>query len=333
MLPTEWTKPPWTSCAAIIGAGQRPRIAQRARACRDPRARSPHSARGSARPQRAFGRWRQSRRRRTQAACRLVREVADRGRAAQLGRESVRGRTAASPQPRYALVQDEGVRPWMFRSYCASSRRHFVVRRPSVPEWGRQFRFVRVHHEHREELGRLRLAGIGADAVAVAGQLGETLSDLVGRHRSVVDLTADCPLEHRRVDEGGFEMRVARRVAARAVFDEHTLDALAGNVRKLVLVDEGHLGVLRLRRIGEAAAEWQGGDKQRTEDAFLGVVSFGWLLLGQALACWRRSPSSKPMRPRRASPNGTSERSSTRPPKYRASGSLTTVRGSPTAFR
>jgi hypothetical protein len=47
-------------------------------------------------------------------------------------------------------------------------------------------------------------------------------------------------------------MRVTRRVAARAVFDEHALDALAGNVRQLVLVNEGHLGVLRLRRIREA---------------------------------------------------------------------------------
>src|SRR5262249_12675200 len=74
----------------------------------------------------------------------------------------------------------------------------------SVLEWDRQFRLVRVHHEHREELGRLRLAGIGADAVAVAGQLGEALSGLVGRHRSVVDLTADRSLKHGRVDEGGF---------------------------------------------------------------------------------------------------------------------------------
>ncbi len=47
----------------------------------------------------------------------------------------------------------------------------------------------------------------------------------------------------------------------------------------------------------------------------------------------RRSHSSTPMWPRRASPKGTSERASTRPPKYRASGSLTTSRGSPTAFR
>jgi hypothetical protein len=82
---------------------------------------------------------------------------------------------------------------------------------PSVPEWDRQFRLVRVHHEHREELGRLRLAGIGADAVAVAGQLGEALSGLVGRHRSVVDLTADRPLKHGRVDEGGFLLFCERR--------------------------------------------------------------------------------------------------------------------------
>jgi hypothetical protein len=46
----------------------------------------------------------------------------------------------------------------------------------SVREWDRQFRLVRVDHKHREELGWLRLTGIGADAVAVAGQLGEALS-------------------------------------------------------------------------------------------------------------------------------------------------------------
>jgi hypothetical protein len=65
--------------------------------------------------------------------------------------------------------------------------------------------------------------------------LGEALSGPVGRHRSVVDLTADRPFEHGRVDENGFGMRVAGRVAARAVFDEHALDALAGNVRQLAL--------------------------------------------------------------------------------------------------
>jgi hypothetical protein len=64
-------------------------------------------------------------------------------------------------------------------------------------------------------------------------------------------------------------MRVTGRVAARAVFDEHPLDALAGNVGQLVLPDGGRLGVLRLWRIREDSTERQGGDKQRTEDALM----------------------------------------------------------------
>ena len=42
------------------------------------------------------------------------------------------------------------------------------------------------------------------------------LVGIVGRHRCVIDVPADRPLEYGRVDEGGFGMRVARRVAARA---------------------------------------------------------------------------------------------------------------------
>ena len=118
-------------------------------------------------------------------------------------------------------------------------------------------------------LGRLRLAGIGADGVAVAGQLEEALPGVVGRHRSVVDLTADRSLEHGRLDEGGFGMRVTGRIAARAVFDEHTRCSCRGTFGwQFVLVDEGHLGVLLLWRIRADAAERKGGDKQRTEDAF-----------------------------------------------------------------
>jgi uncharacterized protein YbjT (DUF2867 family) len=52
----------------------------------------------------------------------------------------------------------------------------------------------------------------------------------------------------------------------------------------------------------------------------------------QATREWR-SHWSRPMRPRRASPSGTSELSSTRPPQYRAPASPTTSRGFPTAFR
>ena len=52
--------------------------------------------------------------------------------------------------------------------------------------------FVSTTNTARSLAGFVALA-IGADAVAVAGQLGEALSGLVGRHRSVVDLTADRP--------------------------------------------------------------------------------------------------------------------------------------------
>jgi hypothetical protein len=65
--------------------------------------------------------------------------------------------------------------------------------------------------------------------------------------------------------------------------------------------------------------------------AAIGKTTYG--RLDQAAACDRRSQSSRPMRPRRASPSGTSEVSSTWPPQYRAFGSLTTSRGSRTALR
>src|SRR5262245_21703917 len=42
------------------------------------------------------------------------------------------------------------------------SDRSISARKVSNPvrEWDRQFRLVGVHHEHREELGRLRLVGM-----------------------------------------------------------------------------------------------------------------------------------------------------------------------------
>src|SRR5260221_13105492 len=81
-------------------------------------------------------------------------------------------------------------------------------------------------------------------------------------------LLLDRPLEHGRVDEGGFGMRVARGVAARAVFDEHTLDALAGDVRQLTLGDEGHTAPLRLRAFRADAPGRPGVAKQRSERGF-----------------------------------------------------------------
>jgi len=70
---------------------------------------------------------------------------------------------------------------------------------------------------------RHRLAGIGADAVAVAGQL-EKLCPPRRCHGPLLTLTADRPLKHRRVDEA--DLDACERVAARAVFDEHALELL-----------------------------------------------------------------------------------------------------------
>src|SRR5439155_5612290 len=93
----------------------------------------------------------------------------------------------------------------------------------------------------------------------------------------------------------------------------------------------GTVGAFRINDDGSLTAITGGGSLPagRSAQGLAGIGSSK----NQALACERRSHSAKPMPPRRALPNGTSERSSTRPPKYRASGSLTTVRGSPTAFR
>ena len=74
--------------------------------------------------------------------------------------------------------------------------------RRSVGERRRQFGFVRVHDEHRQKLGALSLAGVGADVVAVARELRETLPSMIGRDWAVVDLAADRPFQHRRIYEG-----------------------------------------------------------------------------------------------------------------------------------
>ena len=112
-------------------------------------------------------------------------------------------------------------------------------------------------------------------------------------------------------------MRVTGRIAARAVFDEHALHALAGNVRQLVLVDEGHLGILLLRLICQSATERQGGDKQRIEDAFHGTIRrFGGCGSG---FCLRRAAEPFVETDAAAPVSGL--------------GSRTTSRGSPAAFK
>jgi hypothetical protein len=67
-------------------------------------------------------------------------------------------------------------------------------------------------------------------------------------------------------------MRVTGRVAVWAILDEHSLDALAGNVGQLVLLDERYLDVLLLRRICDGPTERQRGDKQKTKHEFHGAL-------------------------------------------------------------
>jgi hypothetical protein len=79
----------------------------------------------------------------------------------------------------------------------------------------------------------------------VAGQFRPVLAGPVYFIRSVVDLTADLAFHDSCIDERRLRVRMRRRVAAGPVLDQNPLDALAGNSRKGVLVDECYFDVLR----------------------------------------------------------------------------------------
>ncbi len=101
---------------------------------------------------------------RVRARCRLV---GDRAHRAERGFDAagMRLRRVSGQPGRLRTAQARAVRRAITPTRLSPHERS----QTSVPEWDGQFRLVRVHHEHREELGRLRLAGIGADGVAVAG--------------------------------------------------------------------------------------------------------------------------------------------------------------------
>lgn len=113
----------------------------------------------------------------------------------------------------------------------------------------RQHGVVSVDDEYSEQLCRLRLAGIGADVVLVTRQLGEVLTGGEGLRFAAVDGALDCALEHRGVDQRGFGMRMGGAIAAGPVLNEDAFDALARNVGQGMLVDQSHLGILRV--VGE----------------------------------------------------------------------------------
>jgi hypothetical protein len=67
------------------------------------------------------------------------------------------------------MQEDRRRRPRHRRQACRGPLRgcSSLFRAELLVEGDRQLRFVGVYHEDREEFGRLRLAGIGTDAMAV----------------------------------------------------------------------------------------------------------------------------------------------------------------------
>src|SRR5215472_13090071 len=103
--------------------------------------------------------------------------------------------------------------------------------------------------------------------MAVTGQLREALARSVGLHGTVVHLTGNRALEYRGVDKRRCRMRMALRMAAGTILDEHSLDALARNIRQLVLVHERDPRIGRLRSVGDGVSQRCRSEKQRAEES------------------------------------------------------------------
>src|SRR5215813_12320863 len=183
-----------------------------------------------------------------------------------------------------------------------------------------------VFDQHHQEFGRLRTACVPINDMNIVGAFIEGLSRRQGYLLSTLDLHHDGAFQH--VDHRMGIVSVDRaRPPGRMLHDDHQ-HFLAGILRKIFRHKRRDLGLLSHRRAGHEA-EQNHGNECGPHGASLG----SGVRQDRAFAGERRSHSSRPIRPRRASPNGTRERSSTRPPQYLAWGSSTTVRGSPTAFR
>src|ERR1700716_47610 len=165
-----------------------------------------------------------------------------------------------------------------------------------------------VDYEDGEQLRRSRGTGILANLVMITLQLGPALASLISTLRRLVHFAADRSLHHARIDECRRRMPMGGRSAAAPVLDEHYTQTFAGHVRQLLIEDERDFCVLAdvfLSR--DACREKCGGRGNEQRNLIHGAFSFGWRMRDQAPVRERRSHSSKPMRPRRASPNGTSE--------------------------
>jgi hypothetical protein len=105
----------------------------------------------------------------------------------------------------------------------------------------RQGGFVGIDDEHSKQARGFGSARVFAHTMTIARQFGKAFAGAIRCHWSIIDLASNRPLQDRWVDKGGVWMGVRWRRAAWLVFDEHALDALAGDVWKHVLVDQRHL--------------------------------------------------------------------------------------------
>jgi hypothetical protein len=117
----------------------------------------------------------------------------------------------------------------------------------------REYRILIVNDKDRQNLGGICPACVRTHRMMGAWHFRPVLAGAVCSFRSVVDLTADLSLDDGCVNERRLRVGMRRRVAAGSVLDQNSLDALAGNSRQSVLIDERYFGVLRARKLDRRA--------------------------------------------------------------------------------
>ena len=136
------------------------------------------------------------------------------------------------------------------------ARLDYSRRAASFFERRRQFLLVRVDHEHGQQFRGCGLARILANGVPITGHLGEALPGAIGNDRPIIDRTSDRSFENSRIDESMIWHACGPTTSPGTIFDEHTLDALAGHIGQSVFVDERNLSLFRQRLSLSRLRQW-----------------------------------------------------------------------------
>jgi hypothetical protein len=168
---------------------------------------------------------------------------------------------------------------------CADRPFSDVLRYPRLDRGAQTIRRQRGLAIRTGLFAKLQAVIVVADYASSVSSLGTVLHFLHARICALCRLWVLCSDNAevlRDVVPKGWYRRIGGRPGPLVVFSS-TRDFLADIHRMTgLLVNQGYLGVLRLRRIREDAIERQSGDKQRAEDAFRGALlpaidaSAGW---------------------------------------------------------